>query len=258
MTSRDPFDILTEAAARDRSWREPVDLDHDSAAAAVLRRVLDGSVVIPIERGRRRRRLLAGGLVIGIVATGSAVAATSWTRQAPSTVRALACWNEAPLGDEGVIIGTRFGDEDPVDTCADMWARPEMAEYGVTGDLVTCVADYGTAVVIPGPDETACDEAGLSRFDGRIAPDVLAIRDVEDEYVARIIDGECLDAAEAVAVVDESLDRHGLDDWTIVVNEDRPFTDEDCAALAFDEETSTAHVVAIPRMHEPAGGADGS
>lgn len=242
----EPFDVLVDMASRDRTWDQPVDLEVDATAAAILQRVFADAVAVPVPLFRRRRRLVAVAVVISVLAAGSAVAATSlWTRSAPSTVRALACWNEAPLGANGVILGTRFGEDDPVDTCKRLWAQPANEEYGVTGDLVTCVADYGTAVVIPGADETACDIAGLDRFDGRIAPDLLAIRDVEDEMADLQAAGACMDDDTARSTVREALDRHGLSEWTITAHDDPTLAEPTCSTFSFDEATATAMVIAI-------------
>lgn len=247
MSERDPFDVLVAAGGRDRTWRDPVDLDTDAVAAAILRRVLSDSVVVDLDRRRRRRRWVAGVVAVGAVAAGSAVAATTWTRETPATVRALACWNQVPMED-GVIIGTRFGDEDPIETCRQMWADPSHATTRPGDDLVICVADYGTAIVMPGTDESDCDAAGMARFDGRIDPEAFAIRDVENDMSALLMAENCFDADEGAAQVRDVLATHGLADWEVVVSEDRPWTDDVCSAFAFDEETRTAIVVNIPNM----------
>ncbi|MFT3852275.1 MAG: hypothetical protein QM733_06015 [Ilumatobacteraceae bacterium] len=247
----DPFDVLVAAARQDWSWEQPVDLDTDTRAAAILHRVMTGTVVVPLERGRRRRRHVAiGALAVGALAAGSAVAvaAANWTRRTPSTVRALACWNHAPLGDDGVIIGVRFvRGEDPTVTCARSWEQPEHAEFGVTPPFVTCVADYGTAVVIPGADETACDAAGLDRFDGRIAPDIWEVAAAEDEMAALDEAGACMDLATATTTVRATLDRHGLGTWTVSPAPGADFAGETCAMFGFDEATSSVTIAARPK-----------
>lgn len=245
----DPFDVLTGAAAADRrSWDQPVDLDQDPTATAILQRVVAGSVA---PRRRRRRRAIIGAGAAVLVAAGSAVAASTWVRRAPTTVRALACWNHADAGsDDLVILGERFGHEDPTETCARRWADPQIqADLGVvvTGPFVTCVADYGTAIVIPGASEEACDDAGLDRFDGRIPEELLAIRDVEDEMVELLLAGTCFGETDGTAAVREALDRHGLDDWTVAVEPNMNDTDDVCATFAYDEATSAATIVWMPR-----------
>lgn len=248
MSARDPYDVLVAAGGRDHSWHDPVDLDHDSVAAAILRRVLADTVVVDLDRRRRRRRWAVGVVTIGVLAAGSAVAANTWTRQAPATVRALACWNQVPMVD-GVIIGTRFGDEDPIETCRQVWDDPSHAAHRPGDDLVICVADYGTAIVIPGHDDTDCDAAGLARFDGRIDPEAFAIRDVEND-VAHVLSraGTCLEVDDAVAIVHDALATHGLDHWDVTVSHERPWTDDVCAVFAFDEDTRTAIVNNIPNL----------
>jgi hypothetical protein len=128
-----------------------------------------------------------------------------------------------------------------------MWALPDNQSQGVTGPLITCVADYGTAIVIPGADETACDRAGLDRFDGRIAADILAAGDVEDELSTRITNGECMDAVTATTTLRQALDEHGLTKWAITVNTDPTLTGDTCSVFGFDEATATATVIPMAK-----------
>lgn len=248
MLTRDPFEILTDSAVEARRrCNEPLDLDSDPAAAAILRRVMAGTLT-PLRRRRRRRRTIIGVVVVGLAA-GSAVAASSWIRRTPATVRALACWNHAnPNSGDHVTLGTRFGREDPIDTCARLWADPQNQAYAVTGPFVTCVADYGTAVVIPGASEQACDDADLDRFDGNIPAELLAIRDVEDDLADQLLAGICFDEPAATTAVRDALDRHGLEGWTVTLTTSSEADGTDvCAIFAFDEATSTATIGWIPK-----------
>ena len=237
--SGDPLRIFDELEPP-AGWSEPTDLDADPVAAAILDRVFaDTSNVISLDAARRRRRGIAGAIVVAALVTGGAVAAI-WNRSPQQTDR-VACWSEAELPPDQLVGVAWDGLSHPIDLCSQKWESGSFeAATPVPDELQACVTDSEMAAVIPG-DARICDALGFAEYVPPPADDpALAVNQAQRE-LGRTLIMSCLKPAAAEAEIRRILVRNGLSGWTITV--DGTFSAaEPCASVALEPETTTAFV----------------
>lgn len=191
-------------------------------------------------RARRRRRVvLSGGLAAALVGGGVAYAAVGgWE------------WNRGTGPHDGL-------------TCLTQWDSPETERSGgplLTGDPIADCEEYQALTGLP-----AIADPVAFRVDGRLIvgprgevpagatlepvdPDSLALRELEASLRDEVdgLGSQCLDEQAAVVAARAELDRLGLDDWAVRVQERDPSQPEqECAEItyAFD---------VVPEQQEPA------
>ncbi len=237
--SADPLRIF-DALEPPAGWGDPTDLDADPVAATILERVFtDTSNVVSLDAARRRRRGIAGAIVVAALVTGGAVAAV-WNRSPQQTNR-VACWSDAELPPDKLVGVAWDGLIHPVDLCSEKWADGEFEAPTPPPDrLQVCVTDSELAAVIPGDSDT-CDRLGFAEYAPPAAEDVaLAVNRAQRE-LGRALATSCLQPAVAEGEIQRILASNGLSGWTITL--DGTFSaDEPCATVALVPETTTAFV----------------
>ena len=251
MTSpRDPEELFR--AAKPYLWgdNQPVNVDDDPKARAILDRVFNSTVVsIDDARTSRRHRgrWWAGGIVVGAIVVGGGTAvAVHFLRDEPTDLRGLSCWSAAivPLPPEQVAL--KFEGSDPVALCRAAWTSGAFTSNGIPENLTACVSETGIVVVIPGHGPVACDAIGLAAYTGTRAPHLEAISQAENELNTQLNETTCVPYTQAKQIAESILAKYDLDDWVIVSGE--PFTDErPCAAVAVVADTKMLHLNAVQR-----------
>lgn len=177
-------------------------------------------------RGRRvRRGLISGGLATVLVGGGVAYAAV------------VNDWHRGTGPMDGL-------------TCLTQWGAPEEERSGgsvLTGDVVADCQQYQALTGLP-----VIEDPVAFRFEGvlyvtprgevpdgarlePVDPQALALHELETS-LGDWVDGlgaQCLDEAGAVAAARAELDRLGLGDWTVRVQEPDPSQSEECADITY-------------------------
>lgn len=233
----DPIDLL-RAAAPEHHRLDPGD---DPVADTMLQNILATSPTAPVRRRRRRRSAVAAAVLVATASAGT-VAAIVLTRDKPDALTTVACWNEAEVQPDEVIVVPWDG-TDPTETCTPLWEqdRYDTVETNEAPALVACVNATGGLVVVPG-EVTVCEELGLVEYDDTPDDEITQIRDAVEEIENTVTETACLSATDAASRIEEILARRQLADWTIVSPEPPP-PDGACMTVGIDVATSTIFVV---------------
>lgn len=224
-------------------WSERTDLAADPVAAQLLERVFaDTGKVVSLDTERRRRRGIAGTVVVAALIAGGAVAAL-WNRSPEQTLR-VACWSEPADPPERRVAVPWDGRSDPAELCATRWAEGAFEPEPPPPELQVCVTDNDVAAVIPA-DDSVCRSLGFREF---VAPPVVPSPDDAQRELDAILrpTSECVQGSDAETIVRDVLVRNGLVDWEIKVD-DTTSVAETCATVALQPEMSTAFVRWVPR-----------
>ncbi|PRX99860.1 hypothetical protein [Allonocardiopsis opalescens] len=190
-----------------------------------------------IERDARpgRRRLgrwavgAAGALVLA--GGGAAVATYVWDGGGAPVATQLSCHTsgEGPGSGNDISWMWQTTDQDPVDFCREQWLagaiRTELDGDGMLhgeprdpGRLVACIDEGGWVGVYP-LAAGECADIGLEPVREATETEraeAVAVRALAQELheTAQPVD-ECIPLADLGARMEEALDRHGLDHWTV-------------------------------------------
>src|SRR5262245_22831912 len=250
---------MSRNGAHERSgpMNDPVDVVRHVAPAveppsALLERVrsdlmttITESDPIPARRPSRRRRRWAVPIAAAAVL---ATAAAGWAavRHDSSTNTAIGCPHR-DRGGNSTFIAAVTGD--PVVDCGNAWRDmfgtepPPMTAYDTGSGGVVVLLDGepvpdGYTRLAPGPHvdttliqlQAALDDSGSG------------------------LTSNCFDEPGARNVVERELDRLGLDDWTVTVDESRPPTGAaSCAYLVVDAEQQEVQLIGMGPAPSEAG-----
>lgn len=193
---------------------------------------LDGS------RPSKKRWLLPG---LAVAALATTAAGYALTRDVATTTE-VACAT-ATL-DAIAIVDAVSGD--PVADCADLWRRQNGTE---PPELVAYDNQRGGITVVPADAEVPADwtllEQGVSQ-DARLIELDAALADYGDGLNAR-----CYEPDGARPIVENAIDRLGLDDWAIRIDEDRAGGDGTCTTHVLDPEAQQVVIFPIVEMTSP-------
>lgn len=194
-------------------------------------------------RARQRRRVLA---LVGAVFLMAAAYAVFRPVTEPLTV---ACYRTANLDSDIVVVEKRTV-EDSVESCRPLWSAD--GEFGAQlgggppPDLQACVLESGAVGVFPtASGSQICEDLGLA-IPASVSPEQSqAVIDLRDELVDAFL-AECVGVQEARTRAEETLTRHGLEGWQVIVTQD--FSDQrPCASPAFDVPGETIELVPVSR-----------
>lgn len=176
---------------------------------------------------RRRKPWVRSGLAVAALAA-TAAAGYALTRDVGTTTE-VSC--------PGGIVDSVTGD--PVADCAELWRQqngtepPALTAYdNQTGGIEVVAADA------PVPADWVPLDAGFSQ-DPRLVELDAALADHGDGLNAR-----CYEPDEGRPVAEAALDRLGLDDWSVRIDEDRPDGDGMCTVHLLDPDAG--EVVLFP------------
>jgi len=139
----------------------------------------------PAVRARRRRNRIIGWSGLGVLAIGAAATAGALVLQPASVTeeRWVQCLSEPTRNSDGSFPGSSaFISEDsglpddPIEVCNIMWEsgtlEPDFDPTAVTNppgrvpdDLQLCIADDGSAAVVPSSNESICAALGMAEPD---------------------------------------------------------------------------------------------
>ncbi len=161
----------------------------------------------PQPRGRRRKLVVMGGLVVAALAT-AAFAVASADSKPVSSVTQVVCAAEM---DDETTTGANADGRSPAALCADLWKAGQVAAGRTTVPPLQACVVHGGAWVYPAAD--ACARLGLPAAEPYTELDrqVIAVRN--DLLGLEGADG-CRTSREVAAAVRVVLHRHGLE-WQV-------------------------------------------
>lgn len=194
-TEPDPFEILRRG--------NPVPRPSRSGHTQGEDRLLSGILALP--RRSAPARVVAG---VSTVCLALLVAAAFLGSRAPSETTGVACYEEADLAADTVLVAN---DGDPLSACAAAWAH----NGSNLGPGAACVLPSGAVGVFPGSPRTceALDLAVAKPADGGDGDRaVTVLRQLLDE---RLDSSTCVDLAMARSVSEDALREAGLTGWRV-------------------------------------------
>jgi hypothetical protein len=240
---RRPNDRLRDA--------NPVSIEEVGPPTSPEGRALYSRIVhSPAETPRRswHRRYV---MILVPVAIAAAVGAgLKWLRPASQPL-VVVCYAGPSLGADRVVVSASSRGD--VQACTELWQRGgRFAARSTAGvpSFAACVLHSGTVGVFPSsPGQDVCSKLGLAHLAPRGGTDekqeiVLVQNAVVPRFLAR-----CTGRADAVALVRNELDRHGLSDWRVVVV---PFSPSaPCAGFAADVPHRTVDISPVSNFSTP-------
>lgn len=214
---------------------------------ALIADIVGGRVEAPKRRSNRtRRKVLAAGLVVGVLGSGAAVAAL-WNRSNVSRPQeGIACHASADLGVTRAIVIAPAAD--PIGACMNLWrsgALPDLADESSRTDIVpklfVCVGVGGGLEVFPTLPDVAdsCGDLGLTEPTGPSIHDPLvALQD----RLSTDINANCTDLESARKLVRSALSDLALSNWTITIRGDLSA----CVAAGEDPDTQSVYLFSLP------------
>jgi hypothetical protein len=214
---------------------------------ALIADIVGGRIEAPKRRSTRgRRKVLAAGLVVGVLGSGAAVAAL-WNRSNVSKPHeGIACHATADLAVTRAIVIAPAAD--PIGACTNLWrsgALPDLADGSNQVDIVpklfVCVGKGGGLEVFPALSAAtdSCDDLGLTEPAGASINDPLvALQD----RLSNDINAKCTDLESARELVRSALSDLALSDWTITIRGDL----STCVVAGEDPDTHTVYLFSLP------------
>ena len=245
MTDRDWFAILrTELEAE-----PPQPPLSASEVDTLIADIVSGRIQPPTKLGprRSRRRWIAGGTAVVLLA-GGATAAALWNRTKPThPEEGIACHATAQaVGDVAVLPPAA----DPLDACTKLWlsgALPDISNGGPATDAApaqfACVGRGGGLDVFPNLSDppTTCADLGLVDADTNVINDPLVLL---QDRLSNEINAVCVDVETAKQLIHAALAEVGLNDWTITVHDGT----HGCVAAGEDLDTKSVYLATNPRQ----------
>jgi hypothetical protein len=180
-----------------------------------------------------KKRWLVPGLAVAVLAT--AAAGYALTRDVGTTTE-VAC----PDGIVDAVSG------DPVADCADLWRQQNGTE---PPELVAYDNQRGVIEVVPADAEIPADwtplEPGFSQ-DARLIELDSALGDYGDGLRA-----QCYEPEGAQPIADSALERLGLDDWSVRIDDDRASGDGTCTTHYLDPEAQEVVIFGLEMASPP-------
>ncbi len=240
MTSRDPFDILSDYDPVDRMSIPDAD---SLQGRALLQQITQSS------HPRRAARLRVA-LAIAIIAAVAAAGMTWYVLTRDVSQLGISCHAAVTMSSDIVAVSA---DGTPTATdCVAPWAdglltNPDIP-LGDVPPLTACVTDVGGVAVFPTGAPDICELLGLAHQNpnqpGGGLRKLAAAKQAITDY---ILATTCQPLDETETVVNGILNAHGLADWTITRQPDHP--DRPCASVAYDTEHQV--VVLVPNPPPP-------
>ena len=216
---------------------------------ALIADIVGGRIEAPAWRGiRARRKVLAAGLVVGVLGSGAAVAAL-WNRSNVSRPNeGIACHATADVAVTRAIVIAPA--DDPIGACTSLWksgALPDLAEGSdrpnIVPKLFACVGAGGGLEVFPTVAGVAdsCDDLGLIEATGLSIHDPLVAL---QERLSGDINAQCTDLESAKELARSALTDLALSDWTITIRGDL----STCVIAGEDPDTHSVYLFSLPKQ----------
>jgi hypothetical protein len=243
MTDRDWFAILKREVEDTPPRRAP----SADEVETLITDIVSGRVQPPKTREPRqwRRRWLAGGTVV-VVLAGGATAAALWNRTKPEQPQqGIACHASLEIIGGAQVIPPA---PDPLKACAQLWLAgvlPDIKNGGPPTDVAppqfACVGPAGALEVFPNLSDppTSCAELGLVEADTNVSTDPLVLL---QDRLTNEINLVCVDVDAAKKLIEAALTDAGLDDWTVTVRENT----NGCVLAGEDPETKSVYLLTNP------------
>jgi len=214
---------------------------------ALIADIVGGRIEAPkTHSNRARRKVVAAGLVVGVLGSGAAVAAL-WNRSNVSKPHeGIACHATADLAVTRAIVIAPAAD--PIGACANLWrsgALPDLADGSKRVDVVPklfiCVGAGGGLEVFPALSDVAdsCADLGLTEPSGPSINDPLvALQD----RLSNDINAKCTDLESAKQLVRAALSDLALSNWAITIRGDL----STCVIAGEDPDTHSVYLFSLP------------
>ena len=221
MSDTDWFDVLKSSL----QGAQPSDTMRPEDVEMLIGDIVAGRIQAPARRRNHRapRKLVAAGVIVGVLGSGAAVAALWNTFKPDRPHEGIACHASADVAvTRAVVIAPAA---DPIAACAKLWrsgALPDVdggAATDVIPNLFMCVGRGGGLEVFPRLSDVAvtCDDLGLSETEGVSIHDPLIVL---QDRLSNDINSTCTDLQSARKLARAALSDLSLNNWTIVVQAD--------------------------------------
>lgn len=194
---------------------------------------------------RRRRKLVAGGVLSALVVASGAVGVAAIVRSGQPTqpTAGVACRDGDGIEANVIVIEPT---DDPVGGCGALWVAGGFgvasAAVGSAPPLVACISDAGVIEVYPG-DVGTC--AGLGLADALALDDEnQAIVSLQDRVVDEINAQPCASAHVVESIARRLVAESGLAGWRVEIRPDS--ISAPCAKAAVDATTQVVQIVKFP------------
>ncbi|NLE80502.1 MAG: hypothetical protein GX610_13120 [Rhodococcus sp.] len=244
----DPTDPL-ELLRRLRPPRDPRPLERgdepamDAVLDGVLQRLETGARPRDHRaRGRRRGRLLAAFLAVGVAGGASAAAAIWHETTRPDHRLVVSCWSD--LQPSAFWEARIEPNDSPIDACGEPWTNGYFDTSGPP-PLAACVTDSGIIAVVPG-DQSTCATSGLTVLQPGFEPDGTIPDDERlHQLLAIPLLETCADEHDTVSLIDTVFNDQGLTDWTVdyIAQFDELRV---CGQVSIDASSRTVWITPIP------------
>ncbi|MEN8234187.1 MAG: hypothetical protein ABFR89_04625 [Actinomycetota bacterium] len=237
MASQNDWDNWIELL-RAHNPADPREIDpYSDTAYEILERATGGKI-----RQRSPRRLLVMAAAIAALLTAVAAAAILLTRDITNLT--VVCYQAVDLSSDRAAVGSTG--LPAAEDCEEVWRDGTLSIEGQTPGhvppLIACVNDRGVLAVFPTDDPQTCEQLELASPDpSQPRNELEAIANVEQDLAIYLTSQSCQPLDEAEHVFRDTLDEHGLTDWTVHRQPDHP--DRPCASVDYDIENKTLHLV---------------
>jgi hypothetical protein len=203
------------------------------------------------EHRRRGFRKITATAVITVALLSTAAWAVIH-RAASADPTSVLCLNQArtfqmPETSDPPLQGAQLSlHGDPALTCSQAWTRPMFEQPAQPPPpLATCVLPSGILAVLPGKNQTVCDEIGLARWTGQFRDDPSALTALADHLVAWLGEHPCATGTEAAQLATGELATGRLARWKVEAIE-QPTSGMNCAGLGIDFSKRTISITFWP------------
>jgi hypothetical protein len=246
MSETDWFAILKQALESQRAMPPTNSEDVEVLIADIVAGRIRATV--PAKPRGTRRRWIAGGSVVLVLAS-SATAAALWSRNKPDQPQqGIACHASLEVVGGAQVIPP---DPDPLEACAQLWLTgvlPDIKNGSAPSEFAppqfACVGQAGALEVFPSLSDppTTCEDIGLVEADTNVSDDPLVV--LQDRLV-RSINETCVDVDTARQIVEVALADVGLDGWTVAVRDNT----HGCVFAGEDPDTKSVFLLTNPAQN---------
>ena len=214
----------------------------------VVADIVSGARMARLQRGetRRRRKLVATGVLSTLIVAGGAVGVAAIVRSGQPTqpTAGVACRDDVGVEANVIVIEPT---DDPVGGCGALWAAGRFdgasVAVGVVPPLVACISHAGVIEVYPG-DVGTCAGLGLADADPVLSDANRLIVSLQDRVVDEINAQPCASARVVASIAQRLVAESGLAGWRVEIRPDS--VSALCAKAAVDATTQVVQVVKFP------------
>lgn len=197
-------------------------------------------------RSLMRRRLVLAFAALAVLLTATGFGAYALTRDEPTHVESIGCFDSARLRANVTVIANEA--QDPVEACAERWRRGHVGPGTDVPPLEACVLETGAVAVFPAADPGVCNRLGIARLSDEGRRELRRLGALHSALVRRLGD-RCVGVEDAQAIARRELDARGYGGWSVATGEDgSAFTGErPCAAPVIDRPGQRVVLISTPK-----------